>query len=99
MKFFLITDNRDAALGMRLAGIESEIIEDGRSCAESFERVLKSGDVGLILVTEGLYTKNADDIDEIKRSRSAPLITEIPDGPGGYVTDAITRYANESMNI
>ena len=99
MKFFLITDNRDAATGMRLAGVGYEIVNDAAQLEDVLEKAVNDENIGIILITQGLYEKCADIIDEAKKKKSVPLITEIPDNGGGFKSDAITRYVIDAIGI
>ncbi len=99
MKFFLITDNTDAGTGMRLAGIESAIVQDEKECLDALNEAVKDENTGIILITQGTYEKYASVIDKIKRNVTIPLITEIPDTGETFKSDAITRYVIEAVGI
>ncbi|MCD7775736.1 MAG: V-type ATP synthase subunit F [Clostridiales bacterium] len=99
MKFFLITDNTDAATGMRLAGIENTLISDEAECKEALEKAVQDEHIGIILITQGAYEKYAPIIDEMKKTITMPLITEIPDNGASFKSDAITRYVIEAIGI
>ena len=99
MKFFLITDNIDAATGMRLAGIESKTVNSTDECGDALSDAVKNTENGIILITQGLYEKCADMIDEVKKSVTVPLITEIPDNGSEFKSDAITRYVIDAIGI
>ena len=38
MKFFLLTDDADAMIGMRLAGIEGKLVKSPESAKEEYEK-------------------------------------------------------------
>lgn len=99
MKFFLITDNIDAATGMRLAGIPYETVNGEDECEAALTKAVNNEENGIILITQGLYEKCADLIDSVKKSRSVPLITEIPDNGADFKSDAITRYVIDAIGI
>lgn len=99
MRFFLLTDNTDAAVGMRLAGIPYALINSPEDCENELRAAVKNEENGIILITQGLYEKCADVIDEIKKSVSVPLITEIPEGGSEFKSDAITRYVIDAIGI
>lgn len=99
MKFHLITDNCDAATGMRLAGIGYTLLDSPDECENALKKAVKDSDIGIILITQGLYEKCADTVDEIKKTVSLPLITEIPDNGNEFKSDAITRYVIDAIGI
>ncbi len=99
MKLQLITDNQDAATGMRLAGIEYTLIDSQQECEAALKKLITDSETGIILITQGLYDKCADMIDEIKKTVTVPLITEIPDNASKFESNAITRYVIDAIGI
>lgn len=99
MKLILITDNIDAGTGMRLAGIPYTLASSREECENALNDAVKNPDNSIVLITQGLYEKYADMIDEIKKSVSLPLITEIPDSGSGFKSDAITRYVTDAIGV
>lgn len=99
MKLILITDNIDAGTGMRLAGIPYTLVSSRGECEKALNDAVKNPDNGIVLITQGLYEKYADMIDEIKKSVSLPLITEIPDNEKEFKSDAITRYVTDAIGV
>lgn len=99
MKFYLITDNSDAVTGMRLAGIESSLVNTGEECSAALQEAVKNPETGIILITQGLYERCPQVIDEMKKAVTVPLITEIPDYGVEFESDAITRYVIDAIGI
>ena len=90
MKFFLISDNTDTQMGMRLAGIEGIVVSRPEEVTDALEKAKADKDIGVVLMTEKLIN--------MKLNSTKPLIVEIPDRHGtsdisksidGYVRDAI----------
>ena len=52
MKSFLISDNRDTWVGMRLAGINGIIIHEKDELLEALNAARKDEEIGLIIMTE-----------------------------------------------
>ena len=86
MKFFLISDNTDTQMGMRLAGIEGIVVSRPEEV------------IGVVLMTEKLINMCKQTVYDMKLNSTKPLIVEIPDRHGtsdisrsidGYVRDAI----------
>lgn len=100
MKSFLISDNRDTALGMRLAGVTGVVVHEKREITESLNDALKDRDIGIIIVTEKILKAAKDEIMSIKSRVNFPLIITIPDKAGyEYAGDFITKYIRESVGL
>ncbi|MEG0509254.1 MAG: V-type ATP synthase subunit F, partial [Eubacterium sp.] len=55
MKSFIISENRDSYLGMKLTGIEGAYVRQPNEVEATFKKVLKDKDVGIIFLTEKAY--------------------------------------------
>ena len=54
MKMYLISDNIDTLTGMRLAGVEGEVVHGRREAKQAVEKILEDKDLGILLLTEKL---------------------------------------------
>ena len=100
MKFFLISDNIDTKMGMRLAGIEGVVIHSEKEIIDTFGKILSDPDIGIVLITEKLVKLAPDYIYDVKLNREIPLIVEIPDRHGGGRTKgAITSYIKDAIGV
>lgn len=100
MKMYLISDNVDTLTGMRLAGVEGEIVHGRKEAKAAVEKVLEDRTLGILLITEKLSFEIPELIDEIKLNRRQPLLVEIPDRHGsGRQENFITTYINEAIGI
>ena len=100
MKFFLISDNIDTQMGLRLAGIEGVIVHERHEVLEALEQAMHMEDVAVILITTKLVETCPDVISELKLQVKKPLIEEIPDRHGsGRQPNFITNYINEAIGI
>lgn len=54
MKFYLISDNIDTQMGLRLAGIEGIVVHERHEMLEALENAMHMKDVGIILLTTKL---------------------------------------------
>ena len=52
MKFYLISDNTDTLMGMRLAGIEGVVAHEEDEVISVLEKAMKDKDVAIILMTD-----------------------------------------------
>lgn len=100
MRFMLISDNHDTAMGMRLAGIEGVIVHEPDEVQKALKEAVAKEDVSIVLVTERLVALCPDLVYDIKMNRRRPLIVEIPDRHGdGRSEDSITRYVREAIGV
>ena len=82
MKSFLISDNRDTALGMRLTGIHGVVVHEKNEIMDGLNNALNDKDIGIIIVTEKILKTANDEIMEFKSKLDFPLIVVIPDRHG-----------------
>ena len=100
MRYFLITDNVDTRIGMRLAGIECELTETRQQTMDAISRVVADKTIGVLLITEKLAKLCPDVLDDLKLNLETPLVVEIPDRHGtGRAPDSITRYIREAIGV
>lgn len=100
MKSYLISDNHDTYVAMRLAGITGVIVHEKDEIMDALSKALSDKEIGIIIITELILEKVKDEVMELKLSRKYPLIVEIPDRHGQRREDKyITRYINESVGI
>jgi V/A-type H+-transporting ATPase subunit F len=100
MKSFVISDNRDTWVGMRLAGIEGVIIHSREEVIEVMKAAVIDPEIGIIILTEKIVNLAKEEIMDYKLKRKKPLIIEIPDRHGTTRgQDVITHYIRESVGI
>ena len=100
MKLFLISDNIDTQMGMRLAGIEGVVVHERQEVLEVLEKVLHREDVAVILMTTRLVETCPEVISELKLKLKKPLIEEIPDRHGSAkIGETIDRYVSEAIGV
>lgn len=100
MKIYLISDNRDTLTGMSLVGIEGCIVHTKDELEKELKRVLGESDIGILIIMEKLANEFPDIIDNVRLTRSLPLIVEIPDRHGaGRNPDFITNYIKEAIGV
>jgi len=98
MKFFLISDNIDTAVGMRLAGIEGVVVHTRGEVEAAMNRCLDS-DVGIVLITAKSVALTPEFIAEHKR-RGNPLLLEVPDRHGeGNPEELISAYLQSTIGL
>ena len=100
MRFYLLSDNIDTLMGMRLAGIEGVVIHEASEVEQELNRVMEDPQIGVVLMTNKLINLCPELVYDFKLNRKQPLIVEVTDRHGaGQLSDAITRYVREAVGI
>ncbi len=100
MRYYLISDNVDTMVGMRLAGIEGVLVHEEKEVQKALSDAMELPDVAVILMTERLVSLCPELVYDLKLNRKRPLIVEIPDRHGnGRAKDSITRYVREAIGV
>lgn len=100
MKFRLISDNHDTAMGMRLAGIDGVTVHTAEEVERELKAAMSAEDVGIVLMTEGLVKLCPELVYQMKMTVSHPLIVEIPDRHAdGRSENSISRYVREAIGV
>ena len=100
MKMYLISDNIDTCTGMRLAGIEGTVVEGKEELKAALDQVLSDREIAIVVLTEKFGREYPELIDDIRLSRSLPLLIEIPDRHGTQREENfITSYVNEAVGL
>ncbi len=100
MKFFLISDNVDTLVGMRLVGIEGVVVHERQEVLLELEKAMQKDENCIILITTKLVELCPGIISDLKLKQLKPLIVEIPDRHGGSnIGEAIDKYVSEAIGI
>lgn len=100
MKSYVISDNHDTWVGMRLAGIDGIILHEREEVLTTLKKVMSDPEIGIVILTEKIVDLAHEEIMEYKIKCKKPLIIEIPDRHGTTRgTDVITTYIRESVGI
>ena len=100
MKFFVISDNTDTLMGLRLAGIEGVVAHGRDEVLTLLNEVIQMEDVAIVLMTTLCIQTCADVVAELKLKLQRPLIVEIPDRHGSAdMSKAIDAYISEVIGI
>lgn len=99
MRSYLICDNQDTLIGMRLAGIEGVIVGTKEELLGMLKKILSDSSIGIVIITEKILTMAEEEIMKIKLEREYPLITAIPDRDTQKREDYISKYIRESIGI
>lgn len=100
MKFFLISDNVDTLVGMRLAGITGVVVHTREDTLEALDGAFADEENAIVLITDRLTSLCRDEVYGYKLTRHRPLIVTIPDRHGSLsVTESIDEYVREAIGI
>lgn len=100
MKTYCISDNVDTVMGMRLAGIEGEVIHDRKGIIDRLEQLIQDPQIAIVLMTTKTINQCPDVISEKKLTLQRPLIVEISDRHGSAkIGETIDRYISEAIGI
>jgi V/A-type H+-transporting ATPase subunit F len=100
MKAFLISDNHDTLVLMRLAGIPGIIAHGRNETIEAVNKALKDKSLAIIVITELAAESIPDKIQSLRKRDSLPLLVEIPDRHGSKRdADFLSRYVREAIGV
>lgn len=100
MKMYLISDNIDTQVGMRLAGIEGSVVHDEESAKAEIDKAVKNPEIGILILTEKAGALVKEYLDDLKLTIHTPLIIEIPDRHGSRdIASSINRMVQESIGL
>ncbi len=100
MKLYLISDNIDTKMGMRLAGIDGVVAHGEEEVSSALDEAMEKKDVGIILMTTIAVNACRERVMRYKLERPTPLIVEIPDRHlTSDVTAAVAQYMREAVGI
>lgn len=100
MRCYLISDNVDTLMGMRLAGVEGEVVHTAQEVTTALQNAYNYKDIAAIFITEKLSLLCEDTVRRYKETVPMPLLVTIPDRHGSTdVTDSLSRYLRETIGI
>jgi len=100
MELYLLSDNVDTQVGLRLVGIEGSIVHSKEELHREMESVFENENIAIVLITTIALNFDPDYIYDLKLNRSTPLIVEIPDRHGSVdIGEAINKYISEAIGM
>lgn len=100
MQFYLISDNIDTQMGMRLAGIDGVVVHEPDEVERELEKALENKNIAVILMTEKLMKLCSELVYDVKLNRKSPLIVEIPDRHAtSQITSSIDKYVSDAIGL
>lgn len=100
MRIYLISDNVDTQIGMRLAGIEGVVAHSPEEVRRELTEAVEDKDIAVILMTEKLVKLCWELVYDYKLNRRQPLIVEIPDRHAtSSITENISKYIESAIGL
>lgn len=101
MRFYLISDNEDTLVGMRLAGIDGVLVSTPEEAEYEIKQAMQNvNQTAVVLIAQKVVDMCPEFVYELKLKQKRPLIVEIPDREGnGRLKESITRYVREAVGI
>ena len=100
MKIFLIANNTETFVGMRLAGIDGVIVHTDEEFHSAFEKAFSDKETGIVLIMDDLYEEYSEFILDKKLRNPMPLIVSIPARNGeAAITQAVSSYIETAIGM
>ncbi|MDR1732770.1 MAG: V-type ATP synthase subunit F [Synergistaceae bacterium] len=100
MKGYLISDNHDTLVLLKLAGINGVVVHGAAETARALNEALAMKDLGILLMTERAAETIPERVKEMRSEGALPLLIEIPDRHGARRgADFLSRYIREAIGV
>ena len=100
MRMYLLSDNDDTLMGMRMSGVEGVVLHQEDEVRAKLDELLKEDDIAVIMITATLMNLIRETVYDIKLHRAKPLLIEIPDRHGnGQTKDSISKYVKDAIGV
>ena len=100
MRCYLISDNDDTQMGMRIAGVEGVVVHKHDEVMDALKKAVSQDDIVTVFITKKLVELCRQEISELKLTLRKPLIVEIPDRHGdSHISETLSRYVSEAVGI
>lgn len=100
MKMYVISDNIDTQMGLRLVGIEGEVVHTKEELHLCLDRLYQDSEIGVVLLTTLVLNLDPEEIYQQKLNRVKPLLVEIPDRHGSVdIGEVIDTYISAAIGM
>lgn len=100
MQFFVISDNIDTYMGMRLSGMPGTVVHTREEVESALESAMADEQIGIVLMTAKTLALCRETVYRYKLERAKPLIVEIPDRHGsGNIGESIGEYVKQAIGV
>jgi vacuolar-type H+-ATPase subunit F/Vma7 len=77
MKIYGICDNIELAIGLKLSGIEVDVITKKAEMINQIKKKSNDKNIGILVINETIYDLAKDEVDTIRKNKKTPLIVVI----------------------
>ena len=100
MRFYVLSELSDVVLGLRMAGMEGEVVQDAATFEATLARLSDDPEIGVIVDSEGLTRFSPQLLTQWKLKKQRPLLVEIPErGGSSAISQTITDYIVSTIGI
>ncbi len=100
MRAFIISDNTDSLVGMKIAGIKGIVVHTKEEALKGLAYIREQQDIEIIIITERAAELIPEEVEKIRLSKGSPLLVEIQDRHGSLRgSDYIAKYMKESIGL
>lgn len=99
MRAYVISDNHDSRVGLRLAGVPGCIVNTPEEARSAFE-LAEAEQYAILFVTEKVASFVPEIMQKLRASAEFPLVVEIPNRHGSTRdADYLTKYVQEAIGV
>jgi V/A-type H+-transporting ATPase subunit F len=100
VRAYLISDNHDTLVGMKLAGIDGVVVHSAEDARRAMTEAMLMKDVAILAVTEKISELIRDAIQRQREHGELPIVVEIPDRHGTKRgSDFLTKYVRDAIGV
>lgn len=77
MKIYCISDNIETAVGLKLSGIETIVLQKKEDIEAEIDKVIEDENIGILIITENINKLVQDKLLYIKENLRFPLLVNI----------------------
>ncbi len=100
MRAFLVSDNLDSLVGLRLAGIEGIVAREPDEVRNAIRSALEDPELGILVLTEKIAETVPDLVQSLRERGELPLVVEVPDRHGMHrAADFLTAYVRDAIGV
>ncbi|MDM8534316.1 V-type ATP synthase subunit F [Clostridiaceae bacterium HSG29] len=99
MRSIIVTDNDETIVGLRLAGVEGRMIEDNEDFLNVIDELISDENIGIIMITQGIFTRYQDELLLRKLKEKETLIIEIPGFNEKVKKSLISEHIQSSIGL
>lgn len=100
MKAFLVSDNHDTLVALRLAGVKGVIAHDAESIKKAISEAINDENTGILVLTEKVVSMVPGMVKNLREGGTLPLVVEIPDRHGSRRDrNYLTEYLREAIGV